>query len=307
MSKELAPKNKYGFEEQDPVVQQTAALVQAQSSKAVQEIQAALTIARHNPRDENKSYQRIINACKRPFLAEQAIYAYPRAGTSVTGPSIRLAEVLAQNWGNISTGIREISQSNGVSEVEAFAWDLETNFQATKIFHVKHERYTKKGITKLTDPRDIYELVANNGARRQRACILAIIPGDIVEAAVEECQKTMASDAEPIADRVRKLVSAFDDIGISVESIEKRLGHNLAAIIEPEIVRLRAIYKSLKDGMAKREDFFEIGSHAALNDNKDIDNHLASLVANKNKEMVNTETGEVLPCAEVVEFFDKEK
>ena len=253
--------NEYGF---NKIKEETGGLVQAQTSKAVQEIQAALTIAAHRPRNQSAAFERIMQACDRPFLAEQAIYAYPKGGTSVTGPSIRLAEVLAQNWGNLSVGIREISQDNGVSEVEAFAWDLETNFQETKIFHVPHVRHTKKGSYKITDPREIYELIANNGSRRLRACIMAVIPGDIIDAAVERCKKTMSSGKEPIGERIKKLITAFAEFSVKVEHIEKRLGHTMDATNESELVTLRAIYKSLKDGMAKREDFFEIGETKVL-------------------------------------------
>src|SRR5690606_13682459 len=120
----------------------------------------------------------------RPFLAQQAIYAYPRGPQTVTGPSIRLAEAMAQAWGNLDCGIREISQADGVSVAEAYAIDLETNIRISKTFHVRHVRDTKQGKKRLTDSRDIYELVANQGARRLRACILGILPGDVVDAAV---------------------------------------------------------------------------------------------------------------------------
>ncbi len=302
MSNELMT-NSYGFKE--PQAPQTQGLAHAQASKAVQEIQAALTIAAARPRNNAAAFQRIMEACDRPFLAESAIYTYPKGKTTVTGPSIRLAEVLAQNWGNLSVGIREISQSDGVSEVEAFAWDLETNFQETKIFHVSHVRHTKQGSYKVTDPREIYEMVANNGARRLRACILSVIPGDIVDAAVDRCQKTMSSGKEPIGERIKKLISAFNEVGVKVEHIEKRLGHNMDATVEAEMVVLRGIYKSLKDGMAKREDFFEIGGVASEGQATES---MKDLLANKSKP--NTAKTTPLPPEPVdntvKEFFDEE-
>jgi hypothetical protein len=206
------------------------------------------------------------------------MYAYPRGGTLVTGPSIRLAEVLAQSWGNLDCGVREISQSNGVSIAEAYAIDLQTNTRVTKVFYVKHERHKKKEITKLTDPRDIYELVANQGARRLRACILGILPGDVVEAAVEQCKKTLQSSDVPIAEQIRKMVMAFDELGVKVEHLEKRLGHKLEATIGQEIVTLKGIYKSLKDGMANREDFFDIGLP------KEAETNIDTLIAEKSKK-----------------------
>jgi hypothetical protein len=249
-------------------------LVQIEQSRAVAEVQASYVIAKKFPRNQAECYASIIDACKRPFLAEQAMYAYPRGGTLVTGPSIRLAETMAQCWGNLDCGVREVSQGNGVSVAEAYAIDLQTNTRVTKIFHVPHVRDTKKGKVKLTDARDIYEMVANQGARRLRACILGILPGDVVEAAVERCKKTLESSEVPLTERVRKMVILFDELGIKVEHLEKRLGHNLDAVIAQELVTLTSIYKSLKDGMAHREDYFDIGLSKNASAEKELDNLL---------------------------------
>jgi hypothetical protein len=235
-------------------------MAQVSETRAVAEVQAQYVIAKKFPRDENASYMRIMKACERPFLAEQAMYAYPRGGQLVTGPSIRLAEAMAQAWGNIDCGIREVSQSDGMSVAEAFAIDLETNTRISKTFHVPHSRDTKQGKKRLTDSRDIYELVANQGSRRLRACILGVIPGDVIDAAVGQCGKTLESSDVPMADQIRKLVLAFDELGIKPDHLEKRLGHKLDATIPQEIVTLRGIYKSIKDGMADRTQFFDIAS-----------------------------------------------
>jgi len=227
------------------------------TTRAAQEVQAAMVVAKRFPRDVYAAEKRIMEECKRPALAEQAIYAYPRGGTTVEGPSIRLAEVLARNWGNIDTGIIELSQANGESVMMAVCWDLETNFRQTKTFTVKHERHTKQGVKSLTDPRDIYEMTANQGARRQRACILGVIPGDIVEAAVAACNKTMTgTGGEPLADRVKKMVGAFEALGVTQAMIERRLGHRLDVIIEAELATFRKIYKSIQDNMQPVSAYF---------------------------------------------------
>jgi hypothetical protein len=226
-------------------------------ARAVAEVQAQYVIAKKFPRNQHEAYMQILESCKRPYLAEQAMYAYPRGGQLVEGASIRLAESMAQSWGNLDCGVREVSQANGVSVAEAYAIDLQTNTRVTKVFHVPHTRDTKKGKQKLTDSRDIYELVANQGARRLRACILAIIPGDVIEAAVAQCRKTLETSEIPMSEQIKRLVVAFDEIGVKVEHLEARLGHNLDATVPQEIVTLRGIFKSIKDGMSKREDFFD--------------------------------------------------
>ncbi len=235
---------------------QTAMMI----SRQAQEVQAAMVVAKRFPRDEVDSFNRIMTSCQRKSLAERAMYEYPRGGTKVTGPSIRLAETMAQNWGNIDFGIIELEQNNGESQVMAYAWDLETNTRQTKIFNVPHVRGTKKGNVPLTDPRDIYEMVANQGARRLRACILGVIPGDVIDAAVEQCKKTMTEGNEkPLIDRIREGVKLFEEkFSVSQQMLEKYIGCKCEAFSENDMVRLNNVYRSLRDGMSKREDYFDI-------------------------------------------------
>ena len=233
---------------------------EAMISRQAQEVQAAMAVAKRFPRDEYDAFNRIMKACERPLLAENALYEYPRGGQKVTGPSIRLAEALAQAWGNIDCGVTELEQKNGESTVMAYAWDLETNTRQTKIFVVKHERKAKGKINKLDDPRDIYEMTANQGARRLRACILGVIPGDVVDAAVEKCKDTLTKGhKEPLGDRVRKMVAAFDkEYQVKKEQLEQYVGCNADAFTEQDVIRLKSVYKALRDGMAKREDYFDV-------------------------------------------------
>jgi len=263
-----------------PKVQDENNLMASTEARAVAEVQAAYVIAKKFPRNEHQAYMKILEACKRPFLAEHAMYTYPKGGQLVSGPSIRMAEVLAQSWGNIDCGIRELSQSNGVSVAEAYCIDLETNMRSVKIFHVPHVRDTKKGRQKLTDARDIYEMVANQGSRRLRACILAVLPIDVQEAAVAQVKKTLETGELPMADRIRLMIQKFDEVGVKVEHLEKRLGHKLDATIPQEIVTLQGIYKSIKDGFSGREDFFEIGGEKV----GDSSENLGALLAEKAKK-----------------------
>lgn len=233
-------------------------MAQASSSREMEEVKGQIFMARQFPRNVFQSEQRIMDACKRPSLAQSAVYRYPRGGTSVEGPSIRLAEVLAQNWGNLAFGIKELEQRNGESVAMAYAWDLETNVREEKVFTVPHSRYARGKLNKLTDPRDIYEMVANNGARRLRACILGIIPGDITEKAVEECNRTLTgNNKSPLRDRVSQALNGFKEkYGVTQDQIEDRFGYNADAFTERDLLDLVKIFNSLKDGMSKVDDWF---------------------------------------------------
>ncbi len=241
--------------------QQLGVIAQSSSSREMEEVKGQIFMAKQFPRNVFDAEQRILDNCKRPALAEQAVYSYPRGGSKVEGPSIRLAEVLAQNWGNLSFGVKELEQRNGESVAMAYAWDLETNVRQEKIFTVPHSRKVGKTIKKLDDPRDIYEMVANQGARRVRACVLSIIPGDIVDKAVEECNRTLTGqNKSPLKDRVGNALKAFkDNHRVTQQMIEARFGYNVDSFSERDYLDLIKIFNSLKDGMSKVDDWFSKG------------------------------------------------
>lgn len=247
--------NPFGVQTQ--VSRPSNAVAQTDQQRAIAEVQSAMMIARMNPRDPIAAMDRILNACTRPSLAASAIYQYSRGGSDVSGPSIRLAEAMAQAWGNMQFGIRELDQRNGESTVQAFAWDVETNTRREVTFQVPHLRYTRQGSKRLEDPRDIYEMVANQGARRLRACILAVIPGDVTEAAVQQCEATMHTTSDTSPEAMQKMVKAFAEFGVSREQIEKRIQRRLDAIQPAQVVGLKKVYASLRDGMSSPADWFD--------------------------------------------------
>ena len=142
---------------------------------------------------------------------------------------------------------------------------------------------------------------ANMGARRLRAAILEIIPGYVVDEAVTACERTLAGASDvPLADRALKLVQAFKPLGVSQDMIEQRLGHKLTALIESELVDLRAIYNSIKDGFSKREDWFEVTAAATKEQAEELKAKLAAKKAEaKTKKKVKTQAdAEPMPNTE---------
>lgn len=239
------------------VARPTGAVTEATAQREIAEVQAAVLMAKRFPRDQIRAMDRIMQACARPSLAESAIYQYARGGTDIAGPSIRLAEAIAQAWGNVISGITILATDPSKSECIAYAWDLETNYRDEKRFTVKHWRDTRQGGYALKDERDIYELAANLGARRKRACILAVIPGDVIEAAQHQCEVTLKTKADITPERLKSLVDKFAEYGVTQEMIEKRAQRRLDAMTPALLVQFGKIYNSLKDGMSQVADWFE--------------------------------------------------
>ena len=234
------------------------------------EVMALVLSAKRFPRDQRACMDKILLDFTRPTLAAEAQYAFARGGQNISGPSIRAAEAMRRQWSNLSAGWREVSRTVGedgvgVSEIEAYCVDYENTDRESIQFVVRHWRDTRQGGYKLKEERDIYELCANQAQRRKRACILAMLPGDVVEAAMNQAEATLKTTADVTPAGVAKLVEAFAPFGVGKEQIEKKLQRKLDSIVPAQVVMLRKIYASLRDGMSSPAEWFE-GAAATTGD-----------------------------------------
>jgi hypothetical protein len=231
--------------------------VAIESERAIAEAQGKIVIAKRFPRNEYLAFEKAMDACKQPALARAAFYSFKRGGETVAGETIRLAEELARCWGNIEYGMRELSNRDGATEMEAFAWDVETGAKSVQQFTVRWIRDTRDGPKPLTDQRDIYEIAANMGARRLRERILSVLPVSLKERAVQQCRQTLAGDAtESMAERIQRVVATFGKLGVTTKLLEDHLGHTLDKCVPEELADLHGIYTAIKDGQAKVSDWF---------------------------------------------------
>jgi hypothetical protein len=246
---------------------------QVEQARAVAEVQAAVLVAHERPRDTIRAMTQMREVCKIKALAERAFFSFPRAGQTVSGPSVHLARELARCWGNIDYGVKELSRSDarGESEMLAFAWDLESNVRNETTFIVPHARDTKQGVRPLTDMRDIYENNANQGARRLRECIFGVLPKWFTDEAEDICTATLRDGGGvPLVQRITTMIESFQKIGVRKEQIEKRMGKAVDKLDEIDVAQLGVTYRSIsKNEISKDEAFPETPA-------ADVDAHLAA-------------------------------
>lgn len=236
-------------------------MVAVEESASIAEIQAKMILARNFPRNIDTCLEYIKRECMNKELAEKATYEFPRGDSVVRGASIRLVECVARHWGNILSGIKEISSNTKEATVKAYCWDLETNFADEKVFTVPYSRTSKKhGTVPLTDERDKYEAMANMAARRKRACMQAIIPQFVIDEAIAACQKTLedAMKGEDIEVTKAKMLAAFRAKAkwISEADFETACGKPFENLSIKDIVKLRNLYNAIADGFVKPEVAF---------------------------------------------------
>jgi hypothetical protein len=231
-----------------------------EQSRAVAEVQAAVVVAQQCPRSITKAQEAMRQSCAQTGLAERAFFRYSRGGSAISGASVHLARELARCWGNVQYGIAELRRDDdgGYSEMQAWAWDVQTNTRNASIFVVPHRRDTQKGVKPLVDMRDIYENNANQGARRLRECIFSILPPWFVEDAKERCSKTMKDGGGvPLPARIADVIKAFaDGYSITVDQLEQKLDRPSDRWTEQDVAQLQVIGTSLRRGEVTKDEEF---------------------------------------------------
>jgi hypothetical protein len=232
-----------------------------EQSRAIAEVKAAVVVAQQCPRDVNAAVEMMRESCAHPALASRAFFRYSRGGSQITGPSIHLARELARLWGNIQYGIKELRRDDqaGESEMLADAWDVQTNTRSSSIFIVKHKRDTKNGQKDLTDLRDIYENNANQGARRVREAIFAVLPPWFIEEAKDLCMRTIEhGGGKPVATRIADAVNWFKGAHVRVAQIEEKLGRKRSEWEAADVAQLEVIARSIRNGETTTADEFPV-------------------------------------------------
>lgn len=275
-----------------PTAGLNAGAVTIEVARAVAETKGKLQVAKMFPRDINGAHRELMDACRLPSLAGKAFYSVPRAGGKVTGPSVRLAEEIARCWGNIDYGHRELSRSEGKSEVEVYAWDMQTNLYSRRQLTVLHVMDTKDGPRKLRDQKDIDDKISNVASKQLRGRILAVLPKWLVADAEEACRATLANAGgdEPISARVRKMLAAFAPMGVNQVMIEAYLEHPLENATADDLAALMGVYTAITEG-AKVDEYFDLTAGT-----KPEPSGVNALLTNAPSQTVQTPAAEAAPA-----------
>jgi hypothetical protein len=232
-----------------------------EQSRAVAEVQAAVIVARQFPRNEPQAIQKMKTAFSQHSLALRSFFRFNRGGSNVSGETIQFAKELARCWGNIHHGVHELRRDDaaGESEMQAWAWDLETNERASTTFIVPHTRWSRgNGSSRLEDPRDVYENNSNNGARRLREMIFTVLPDWYREQAKTIATNTLENGAgdKPRAQRIADAIAHFEGLGVTVDQLEENRGRTSDKWTNLDLGQLQVIAESLRRGEITLDEEF---------------------------------------------------
>lgn len=220
------------------------------------EINMQIATARAYPRSTKQVASRILDLVTLDEeSAEECIYALPRGGKPIKGPSIRFAEALKQSFGNCRSAARvvEVNKVEKYIEAEGVFFDLETNTATSA--RVRRRISTKTGALLNDD----MILVTGNAACSiaMRNAILGGIPKPIWRRAYEAANAVLTGDVVTLAENREKAFKGFAAFGVKPEQIFAALAINGAEdITVDQIGLLRGMYATLKNGESTVEEMF---------------------------------------------------
>jgi len=244
---------------------ENAAFAMAAQMKAIVEARYKMALAR--PRDIDTVRQNMLKDARRPSFASVAIYHKPVGQKGIEGPSIRFVEAAIRNMSNILIETSTVSEDDERRVIRVAVSDLETNtyfsqdVTVTKTVERSKLPQGEKPIRVRTNSKGqpVYILHGTDDdiLNKQNALIskavrtlgLRLIPGDLVDEALFYVRQTMAKqDAQDPDTAKNRIIDAFSQLGVNVESLKEYLGHELSSIDPNELQTLRAIYSAIKDG-----------------------------------------------------------
>ncbi len=228
------------------------------ASRAEYDIQIAT--AKKYPRNLTRVRDNVVAiATMNKETSETCRYALPRGGRTLSGPSVHLARIMAQQYGNlrVDSRVKQITDKQIISEAVCF--DLETNY-AVKV-EVRRSIINKTG-QRFND--DMITVTGNAAsAIAYRNAVLAVIPKAITDSAYNASIRMITGDLtseEKLISARKKAVDFFkDNYKVTEEQVFKAIGvRTMAQIKAEQIADLRGLEQSLKDGDTTPEEAFSI-------------------------------------------------
>lgn len=244
------------------------------------------------PRSPAKAARNIMSlATMSERAAQECGYALPRGGKPVLGPSIRLAEIVAGQWGNARVGARvvHVDRIEKFVEAEGIFHDLETNVATTA--RVRRRIVDKNG--RLFN--DDMIIVTGNAAASiaKRNAILAAVPKAVWAEAYEASIQVLRGDAKTLPERRTDLFKAFASFGVKPEQIAAYLQiADANDLTLDHIATLTVIFKALKAGEEQVETYFEPVKVIGKDDGKKADSKKPQTLEDVAKQQSDTKAAD---------------
>lgn len=178
-------------------------------------------------------------------VAESCIYALPRDGKIIEGPSARFAEVVASAWGNCRAGARVVADQGDFVTAQGVFHDLERNVAIT--YEVQRRIIDKRGNRYKPDMIAVTGNAASSVALRN--AILKGVPKAFWDDMYQEARRVVMGDFKTLANRRADAIKMFQTFGITdVQIFAKLEVAGVEDITLEHLVTLRGLLTAIREG-----------------------------------------------------------
>lgn len=224
------------------------------------EIDSTIATAKNFPRDIKRALDRAEEmATLTEAIAEECHYSLPRTSkgrrVNIQGPSIRFAEILASQWGNLHIAARVIEIGAKQVVAQGACLDLETN--------VKWDSEVRQSIVSKDGKRysdDVVTVNANAAAAKaQRNAVLRAIPSPLWRPIYEATLSRIGGGQTPIAESWQRAVAWFGSRGVSEEQLREALRiQKVSELKQADIQTLRGWRNAIEQEATAVEEIFGV-------------------------------------------------
>lgn len=221
--------------------------------------------------------------------AKTCNYSLPRGGRSISGPSVHLAKILAQVWGNLRVDAKVVNIDATHVTSESVCFDLENNLaiktQVKRSIVGRQGRYNDDMITVTGN--------ASNSIALRNA-VLSVIPRAIVDKVYNAAKQTITGDVSDktklIAKRKQVIDGLKDTYGVTEKDILGAIGKAAIDHIDADdLVVLIGIGQAIRDGDTTIEFAFKKEPKTASDATRKAADDLAAKL-NEKKPATATQT-----------------
>ncbi len=229
--------------------------------------------------------------------AQSCFYCLPRKdkdGTKkeIRGGSIRLAEIVANAWGNLHAATRIVENDGRHITAEGVAWDLQTNVKITMQNKVSIRFGEKNGQGGYTANADMQTVLSNAAsAKALRNAIFKVVPKALVDRVLEKAMIFAVGDQKTVNSKVAEIFDKLVKMGIDKEKILAYYGReSISQITAEDFKSLIGVGTAIKEGHIKIEEVFDFdkGSNSSLSAAEKI----ANLLHSKKHNLITGELNE---------------
>ena len=230
--------------------------------------------------------------------AQSCFYCLPRKDKDgnkkeIRGGSIRLAEIIANSWGNLHAATRIVENDGRSITASGVAWDLESNVKIemqNKVSIWFGEKAGKGGYQANADMQTMLSNAAS--AKALRNAIFKVVPKALVDRVLERAMSFSVGDQKTINSKVADIVDKLVKMGIDREKMLEYYECKTLAEITPEIYRsLIGIGTAVKEGYISVDNVFQ--SDSEENQHMSATEKINALLAEKKQKATDLDTGEV--------------